>query len=151
MVRPVLASPREIGQLIELGRGISAAAMVVLDGAVLGDTDEILRRELQNERHYADLDIQALQRRFRLVALERSKLEYLDALLLRGGLQHIRLRARLLGSAKHARHFVAAREKRVQHRFAEILLSDDGEFHQAAFLGGRLNAPAFFRVEIFSF
>ena len=38
-------------------------------------------------------------------------------------------RARFFGRAKHAGDFVAALQKRFQHRFTKVLLSDDRNFH----------------------
>src|SRR5882672_9123503 len=55
---------------------------VVLDRALLRNVDELLRRELQDESHDADLHVQCLHFLGRFRALERRELEYLDALLL---------------------------------------------------------------------
>ncbi len=122
-----------------------------LDGAVFRNADEILRRELQHESHDADLDLQ-LQHCFScLRGFKALKLKNLNPLFLRRDFQRIGPGAWLLGRAEHAGDMVAAREQRLEHGLAEILLADDGDFHQAVFFGGRLKAPALFRVEIFSF
>src|SRR3990170_2899556 len=120
---------------------------VVLDGAALRDVDEILRRELQHERHDAEVDVELFQGLLCLIALQGGELEQRHALLLRRHLERIGARAGLLRRAEHARHLVLAREERLEHRPAEILLSDDRDFH-AAFLGGMDSAPALFNAFI---
>jgi hypothetical protein len=107
IVRPVFGSPREIGQLIELGP--------------------------------------------RYFGFQRRQLEQLDALFLRRRLQRVRPGPGLLRRAENARDLVAARQEGLEHGLAEILLTDDGDFHQAAFFGGRLKAPALFSDAILSF
>jgi hypothetical protein len=117
---------------------------VVLDGAALRDVDEILRRELQHERHDAEVDVELFQRRLGFFPLETRELEKRNPLFLRRDLQRIGPGAGLLRRTEHARDLVLAREERLEHRFAEILLADDRDFH-AAFFGGALRAPALFR------
>jgi hypothetical protein len=117
---------------------------VVLDRAALRDVDEILRRELQHERHDAEVDVELFQGLLCLITLQGGELEQRHALLLRRHLERIGARTGLLRRAEHARHLVLAREERLEHRLAEILLADDGDFH-AAFFGGALRAPALFR------
>src|SRR5205814_2300203 len=102
----------------------------------------LLRRELQHEGHDADVGAEVLHRAGRLGALERGELEHLEALLLRRDLHRIGLAALFFRRDEHPRDAVAAREERVQHRLAEILLTDDGDLHQAAFFGGMEKAPA---------
>src|SRR5688572_15386673 len=102
---------------------------VVLDGAVLRDPDELLRRELQHEGHDADVGGEVLHRLRGFRALQRRELEELESLLLRRDLHGVGLRALLLGCHEDARHGVAAREEGLEDRLAEILLSDDGNFH----------------------
>jgi hypothetical protein len=92
--------------------------------------------------------VELLQLGLRVLPLEVGELEHRHALLLRRHFQRIGPRARLLGRAEHARHFVLAREKGLEHGLAEILLTDDGDLH-AAFFGGSENAPAAFRLLIF--
>jgi hypothetical protein len=135
MVRPVFLSPRMIGQLIDDG------PRVILDRAFLRDADEVLRRELQHEGHDADVDVQVLQRLLRVIAFQRRELKHLHALLLRRDLQRIGTGPRFLGSTEHTRYFVLAGKERFQDGLAEVLLTNDGDFH-AAFLGGTENAPA---------
>ena len=87
---------------------------MVLDRAEARYVDEVLRRELQHERHDAEIGIEALHRRFRLVALERGKLEQLHALGFGRGLERIGSCARLLGRAEHAGDLVATLEERLE-------------------------------------
>jgi len=100
---------------------------VKLDGAVLRNGDEVPRRELHHERHDRDFDIELLQRISCLRGFKALKLKNLNPPLLRGEFQRVRAGARFLGRAKHTRNLVAARKKRFEHRFTEILLPDDGE------------------------
>jgi hypothetical protein len=89
---------------------------VKLDRAALRYGDEILRRELQHERHDADLDVEVLERALRLVALQRSKLEHLDALFLRRDFERIGPASGLLGRAENACDLIAARKERLRAR-----------------------------------
>ena len=81
-------------------------------------------------------------------ALAVARLGERVALLLRRGLERVGPCAGALRRAEHARDLVLAREKRLEHRLAEVLLADDGDSH-AAFFGGAENAPACFRPAIF--
>jgi hypothetical protein len=132
------AEDREAGLLVAAGdRPVDRARAavfrqqrgVVLDRAVLRDVHEFLRRELEHERHDADVGAAVFHRLRRVGALERGKLEHLQPLPLRCDFQRIRFRAFLLRRAKNTRHRVASREKRLEHRFAEVLLSNDRYFH----------------------
>src|SRR2546428_317288 len=116
---------------------------------MLGNVDEVLRRELQHESHDAQLCVEFFESIFCRVRLQRLELKDGNALFLRRGLQRVGLGAGLLGRAEHARDLVAAREKGLEHGLAEILLTDDRDAHQAAFGGGALKAPAFFNELIF--
>src|SRR6266702_5456295 len=116
---------------------------VILDHAFLRDLHELLRRELQYVSHDADISIQCAQRIVRIFVPQRGELVDLDALLLRGDLQEICFGAFFFRGAEHARDFVAAREKRLEHGLTEVLLPDNCYFHcYAAFLGGTEKAPA---------
>ena len=114
---------------------------------MLRDRYEVLRRELQHERHDAEVGVELLQRRLRVLGFQARELEHRDALLLGRNPECVRPGAGLFRRAKNARDLVATREKRFQHRLAEVLLPDDRELH-AAFFGGTLNAPAFLRLVI---
>src|SRR6267378_3061004 len=119
---------------------------VVLDRALLRDLHELLRRELQHECHDADVGVERAHRVERLLVAQRLKLEDLEALFQRRGLERIGLRALLLRRAEDAGDLVAACEKRLEDRLPEVLLADDGYFHgYAAFFGGTENAPALLR------
>jgi hypothetical protein len=125
---------------------------VVLDRAVLRNGHELLRRELQDERHDADIGVRILHRLNGLGRAQRLELMHLQAFFLGGGPQRIRAGAFLLRRAKHRGDGVPACEKRFQHGFAEILLTDDRDLHDLTplsvvahagfFLGGIENAPA---------
>src|SRR2546426_10409174 len=117
---------------------------VVLDRAVLGDVDEVLRRELQHESHDAQLCVEFFESIFCRVRLQRLELKDGNALFLRRGLQRVGPGAGLLGRAEHARDLVAAREESLEHGLAEILLAYDRDSHYAAFFGGAEKAPACF-------
>src|SRR6266571_1210984 len=116
---------------------------VVLDRALLRDPHELLRRELQHESHDADVGVERAHRIECFLVAQRLELEDLEAFFLRRRLERIGLRSLLLGRAEHAGDLVAAGEKRFENGFAEVLLSDDRDSHQAAFLGGTEKAPAF--------
>src|SRR5882672_5079577 len=123
---------------------------VILDHALLRDLHELLRRELQHIGHDADIGIQCAQRIVCIFVPQRRELVDLDALLLRGDLQEIRLGAFFFGSAKHSGHFVTACKKSFQNGLTKVLLADDRYFHgQAAFFGGTEKAPACLRPAIF--
>src|SRR5207244_7630472 len=91
---------------------------VVLDRAVLGDVDEVLRRELQHESHDAQLCVEFFESIFCRVRLQRLELKDGNALFLRRGLQRVGPGAGLLGRAEHARDLVAAREESLEHGLA---------------------------------
>ena len=76
-----------------------------------------------------DVGIERLQRRARLIALERGELVHAHAALLGGTPERISPCARLLGRAEHPRDLRAAREERLEHCLSEILLADDGNAH----------------------
>ncbi len=115
---------------------------MVLDRALLRDLHELLRRELQHEGHDPDVGVERAHRVERFLVAQRLELEDLEALFQRRGLEGIGLRSLLLRRAEDAGDLVAAREKRLENSFAEVLLSDDRDSHQAAFLGGTEKAPA---------
>ena len=100
-----------------------------LDRAALGDADELLRRELQHERHDADVGVERLHRRRGLRRLERRELEDLESLFKRHDLHGVRLAALLVGRAEDACDRVAAGKKGFKDGFAEILLTDDCDAH----------------------
>jgi hypothetical protein len=116
---------------------------VVLDRAVLRDTDEILRRELQHESHDANVCAGVFHRLHRFWRLQRLELVDLQPLLRSRYSQRVGASALFLGGAKDRSDLVAAREECFQHGLAEVLLADDRDLH-AAFFGGDENAPACF-------
>ena len=102
---------------------------MVLDGAVLRNVDEGLRRELQHIGHDREVHIERAQRTFRRRALQVRKLDQSQTALLRRQTQRVRLGAGFLGSAEHARHLVAACQKRFQNALAERLLAVNHDTH----------------------
>jgi hypothetical protein len=84
-----------------------------------------------------------------MMRLEALEVENRHALLLRRHFQRVRTRSRLLRRAERACDRVAAGEEGFEHRLAEVLLTDNRDFH-AAFFGGTEKAPAFFRLLIFA-
>src|SRR5581483_161873 len=120
---------------------------MVLNRAVFGNSDEFLRRELCHERHDADVGAGFLHRTRGFRIAKGLQLMDPQTLLLRGDAQGIRPGAFLLGSAENRDGLVAARQKRFQHGFAEILLPDDCDLHRtptSLVLGGVEKAPACF-------
>ena len=115
---------------------------------MLRDRDEVLRGELQHERHDADVGIELLHRRLRLFGFQARELEHRDALFLGRDLERIRPGAGLFRRAEHTGDLVAAREECLEHRLGEVLLADEGDSHHAAFFGGSENAPAFLSASI---
>ena len=77
MVSPVCVSPRMIGQLIDDGPRYFGSS----DGwywivPCFGMFDELLRRELQHERHDAEVGVERLQRLVRVLGrLQRLELD----------------------------------------------------------------------------
>ena len=67
--------------------------------------------------------------------VSESKLKSLEALLLRGHAQGVRLGAFLFRRAENAGNFVSSREECFEDGFAEVLLADDGDFHDDSPLG----------------
>ena len=102
---------------------------VVLDRPVLGDLHEFLRRELQHERHNADINSEFLQFLVRLGRLQRRELEHLHPLLLCTDFECVGPGAGLLGRAEYSRNRIATGKKGLKDGFAEILLADDCNFH----------------------
>ncbi len=132
MVRPVFVSPRMMGQLIDEGpRYLGSSDGWYWIGTLPRNVDEILRRELQHERHDAEVGVQRAHGIVRLLVAQGLELEDLELLLLRRRAYGVGFRPGFLRRAEHARHFVSAREKRFQHRFTEVLLTDDRYFHKA--------------------
>jgi hypothetical protein len=106
---------------------------MVLDRAMTRDVDEVLRRELQHVRHDAKIDVEPAHRLLRFARAQRLELKNFQPFFLRRGVQRIELGARLFRRAKDARHFIAAREKRLEHGLAIVLLANNCDFHNLLF------------------
>ena len=116
---------------------------MILDGAVFRYGHEFLRRELKDKGHDADVGASRLHgaRGFRIP--QRFELMDGQTFFLRGGAQGVRPCAFFFGSAEDGGDFVAASEKRFEHGFAEVLLSDNRDFHFCS-LAGRRRLPLVF-------
>src|SRR5205085_7241308 len=110
---------------------------VELDRPALRDGDERLRREQEDIRHDAEVDIERAQRVLRLGAGVVRELEELDALLLRRKTQRVGPRPRLFRSAEHGGDVSAALEEGIEDGLAEILLPDDRDAHGATIARSR--------------
>ena len=102
---------------------------MVLDGSMLGDVDEVLRRELMDEGHDRQIGAERGQRLFGAGRPERGERDDPHAELLRHQTQRIRSRAFLLRSAEDADNLVAASDERLQNALAKRLLSNDRDAH----------------------
>ena len=104
-----------------------------LDGAELGNAAEILRRELGDIGHHADLGVGLPHCLERGGIGQPGELMHRHAAFLGGDTQ--RIGAPLLRGAEHGRHRIAAVEERLQRCLAEILLANDGDPHVTASRG----------------
>ena len=105
---------------------------VKLDHAVLRDRAEFGRREQQHIGHDADIGVAFLQRGERFRGGIFGKAEDRKLPLLRCDNQRVGPRARLFRRGEDAGDRVAARDKGLQHGFAESLLTDDDDAHIAS-------------------
>lgn len=102
---------------------------MVLNHAVARNAGELLRYELQNVGHNAEVGIERAQSRARLLGLEGGPLLHGDARLFCGNAQWVRLCAGFLWGAEDARHRIAPIDEGLEDRLPEILLSYDGNAH----------------------
>src|ERR1700736_4317275 len=102
---------------------------VELNHAVAWNRDEILRHELKDVGHDAEVGVEDAQRLARLLGLQRPKLIERDAPLLGSHPQRIGSRARLLRGAEHPGDGIASIKESVEHGLAEISLSYNGNTH----------------------
>jgi hypothetical protein len=102
---------------------------VILNRPLLRYLREAVRRELQHIRHDAEIHLQRFQRLVRILTAQRLELVHLEALLFGCGTYRIGLRTGLFRRAEHRRHFVAALQKRFEHCFTKVLLSNYCNFH----------------------
>ena len=102
---------------------------MILDRSMFWYVHELLRRELKHKSHDADISAGGLHRPRRFRIAQRFELMDRQTFFLRGRPQRIRPSAFFLGRTEYSRNIVSAGEKRFEHGFAEILLSDDGDFH----------------------
>src|SRR5690348_251141 len=126
---------------------------MILNGAVPGNGHEFLWGELRHEGHDADVGAGLLHCAGGIGIAQRFKLMHGQPSLLRRHAQRIRAGAFFFGGAEHRHRLVAARQKRFQYSFAEILLPDDRDLHRAptsAGLAGMEKAPASFLVAIWA-
>ena len=85
---------------------------MVLDGAVLGDVEQRLRRKLHHIGHHPQVGRQRLHGLVCVLTRQLVQLKHLQAAHLRFHAQGVRLSARFFRAAKHAHHLVATRQKR---------------------------------------
>jgi hypothetical protein len=98
-----------------------------LDGAELWNAAEILRGELRDIGHYADLHIRRAHRLLRGRIGQLGELVHGHAA--RFGRQPQRIGPTGFRCAEHRRHLIAARQKCLQRGFSEILLPNDRDAH----------------------
>src|ERR1700680_1478580 len=99
---------------------------MVLNGSVLRNVAEGLRRELQYVGHHGEIDLQAPETFRGFSVPQRGQLKKSHATLLGRHPQRIGLRARLFRRTEKAGDPRAAGEEGLEHALAERLLSDDG-------------------------
>jgi len=126
-----------IGQLIELGpRLFRQQPKDDTDRAVLGNLDEFLRRELQNERPCAE-SAPSGPAWPSAASGSRSDLNLVDLKTLpcAAAPQRVRVSLPLFSGAQKDRcHFIAPREKSLQHSLPEVLLPTIAIFIRLAWL-----------------
>src|SRR5262249_22577500 len=102
---------------------------VVLNRTEAGNLYQAVGRKLQHVRHDTDVGLQAGNGAGLLFLAQRLELNDLELFSLGGRAQRVGLGAGLLGRTEHARHVVAAGEKRIEYGFAEVLLPNDRYLH----------------------
>ena len=103
---------------------------VVLDRPPGRDGEKILGHEQDDERHHPEIGLHCpvcLPHRRLLVG---RRLQQLDAPLQRGFLEGVYAAALAVGRAVDRDHLIAAFEQRLEDRFPECLLSDQGYAHR---------------------
>src|SRR6185437_10495835 len=103
-----------------------------LNHAVARDGGQILGNELQHVGHDAEVHVQRTEDFPGLLRFERCELMHRDSIFLRREPQGVGNRTRFLERAEHPRDAVALGEKGIQHRLAEVPLSNDGYAHRAS-------------------
>ena len=130
MVSPVSFSPREIGQLIDEGPRYFGSSdgwywivpcFGILTNSCGANCSTNAMMPMSAPAAFMRLD--GLRR------LQRLELVHLQALLLRRDPQRIGPGALLLRGAEHRGNLIAAGEEPLEHRFTEILLADNRDFH----------------------
>src|ERR1700686_4353945 len=96
-----------------------------------GNAYEFLRRELQYESHDPDIGTSFLHRTRGFRISQGFELMNFQAFFLGRHPESIRPSTFLFRRAEDSADGIAASKERFEHRFAEILLPDNGDFHCA--------------------
>ena len=96
---------------------------------MLGDIQQRLRRKLHHIGHHADVRLQTVHGVVRGLVGELVQLQHVEAARLRLYTQRIGFGTRFFRAAEHAHHLVTARQKGFERGLAEILLTDQNDFH----------------------